>query len=127
MPTIDITKPIIGDDAVKFQECFPVGVIKTVPVTAQEAQRKGSGYEGQEGKPKAVVHDTFGDTVSRECLRYDEFKNKVKLGRQRDHFIFSIESVGQQRSDELFLDSVHHLREKCLHMKRCVKDLKDRM
>jgi len=45
------------------------------------------------------------DTVSREVLRHDEFKDRVALGRQRDHFIFSVESAGQYPPEELFVEA----------------------
>ncbi|KAL8933361.1 MAG: hypothetical protein Q9211_005822 [Gyalolechia sp. 1 TL-2023] len=118
LPTITITKPILGDDARKFARCFPRGVIGFEEVSLEEAGREGSGYEGHEGEKKAVVRNTFKDTVSRECLRHPEFQEKVKLGRVRDHFIFMVESTGQYRSDELFLESVKILKEKCATMKR---------
>ena len=111
LPTIDITKSILGADAHKFAGCFPPGVINV------ETNRKG--------EEKAVVKDTMKDTVSRECLRYDEFKDKVKLGRRRDHFIFSVESVGQLDSDELFVESVKVLREKCVRLKKCLAELRE--
>ncbi|KAI4195587.1 MAG: hypothetical protein LQ350_007113 [Teloschistes chrysophthalmus] len=117
LPTITITQPILGNDAKKFARCFPKGVIALEDVTSAEADRAGSGYEGHEGEKKAVVQNTFKDTVSRECLRHEEFKGKVKLGRVRDHFIFGVESTGQFESDELFLESVKVLREKCRVMK----------
>ncbi|OTB14229.1 hypothetical protein K445DRAFT_335442 [Daldinia sp. EC12] len=113
MPTITITQPILGDDARKFAGCFMDGVIGLEPVTRQEARQKGSGYEGHEGELKAVVKDPMRDTVSREALRHPEFEGKVKLGRRRDHFIFSIESTGQWDSDELFLEAVRTLKKKC--------------
>ncbi|KAL8969508.1 MAG: hypothetical protein Q9183_001964 [Haloplaca sp. 2 TL-2023] len=118
LPTITITKPILGNDARKFARCFPKGVIGLSEVTASEARRQGSGYEDHEGEKKAVVQNPFKDTVSRECLRHPEFEDKVKLGRVRDHFIFGVESTGQFQSDELFLESVSILREKCATMKR---------
>ena len=65
-----------------------------------------------------MVKDTMKDTVSRECLRHEEFEGKVKLGRVRDHFIFSVESTGQWDSDELFLESVKVLKSKCESLKR---------
>lgn len=123
LPTIDIVKPILGEDAKKFARCFPKGVIGLETVTAEEAGRSGSGYEGQEGKKKAVVRDTFKDTVSRECLRHEEFQGKVKLGRVRDHFIFSIESTGQFDSDDLFLESVKILKAKCERSKRSLANM----
>ena len=105
LPHIDIKSPITGTDAKKFQRCFPRGVIKLEK-------------DGESGEDKAVVDDPMKDTVSRECLRHDEFKDKVKLGRIRDHFIFSVESTGQFESDELFLDSVRLLRSKAERFKR---------
>jgi DNA-directed RNA polymerase I and III subunit RPAC1 len=113
LPTITITKPILGKDAEKFAKCFPRGVIGFETVTKKEAAIQGSGYEGHEGEKKAVVLDAMKDTVSRECLRHPEFEGKVKLGRIRDHFIFSVESVGQWESGTLFVDSVKVLRKKC--------------
>jgi DNA-directed RNA polymerase I and III subunit RPAC1 len=123
LPTISITKPILGKDAKKFAKCFPRGVIGLEEVTKKEAATKGSGYEGHEGEVKAVVKDTMKDTVSRECLRHEEFEGKVKLGRIRDHFIFSIESSGQWDSDELFLESIKVLKAKCEKMKRNMDSL----
>jgi DNA-directed RNA polymerase I and III subunit RPAC1 len=123
LPTITITKPILGKDADKFARCFPRGVIGIEEVTKAEAARKGSGYEGHEGEKKAVVKDTMKDTVSRECLRHEEFEGKVKLGRIRDHFIFSIESTGQWDSDELFLESIKVLKVKCEALKRNLRNM----
>ncbi len=118
LPSIEITKPILGDDAKKFARCFPKGVIGFGEVTAEESEMEGRGYEGHLGEKKAVVIDPFKDTVSRECLRHDEFRGKVKLGRVQDHFIFSVESLGQFESDLLFLESVKALKLKCARLKR---------
>ncbi|KAK2749233.1 DNA-directed RNA polymerase core subunit rpc40 [Myotisia sp. PD_48] len=125
LPDIQILRPILGDDAVKFANCFPKGVIGFDQVTEREAAQKGSGYEGHAGEKKAVVDDPFKDTVSRECLRHDEFKGKVKLGRVQDHFIFNIESTGQFNSDLLFLESIKVLKFKCQRLKRNLTALAD--
>jgi DNA-directed RNA polymerases I and III subunit RPAC1 len=73
LPTIDILSPILNDDAEKFVKCFPKGVAQVT------VDKKGV-------KHAEVVNPRL-DTVSREVLRHDEFKDKVKLGRVRDHFI----------------------------------------
>lgn len=112
LPHINITQPILGADAKKFAKCFPKGVI-------------GLEHDSESGQEKAVVKDPMKDTVSRECLRHDEFKNKVKLGRIRDHFIFSVESTGQFNSDELFLDSVRLLKAKAEKFKRHLAELEE--
>ncbi|KAF2750846.1 DNA-directed RNA polymerases I and III subunit RPAC1 [Sporormia fimetaria CBS 119925] len=114
LPTIDIMKPIIGADAKKFARCFPKGVIRLDSVTSEEA----SELDCKENEVKAVVANPMRDTVSRECLRHAEFKDKVKLGRVRDHFIFRIESTGQWESEDLFLESVKLLKVKCQRMRR---------
>lgn len=123
LPTIDIVKPILGDDARKFARCFPKGVIGLEDVTEEERTQMASEYEGRAVEKKAVVKNTFKDTVSRECLRHEEFKGKVKLGRVQDHFIFSVESTGQFESDYLFLESVRMLRAKCTSLKRSLANV----
>lgn len=123
LPTIDIVKPILGDDARKFARCFPKGVIGLENVTEEESDQMDSDYEGRVGDKKAVVRNTFKDTVSRECLRHQEFQGKVKLGRVQDHFIFSVESTGQFESDYLFLESVKILKSKCTRLKRSLANV----
>lgn len=118
MPTIDIVKPILGNDAKKFARCFPKGVIGLEGFTEEDAAKAGEAFEDQIGEKKAVVKDAFKDTVSRECLRHAEFQEKVKLGRVRDHFIFSVESTGQYDSDELFIMSVRALAAKTNKIRR---------
>ena len=123
LPTITITKPILGPDAKKFQKCFPKGVIDLERVTPTDAMSDNAAYHGREGDEKVVVKDTFRDTVSRECLRHDEFNGKVKLGRVQDHFIFNVESTGQFPSDELFLESISVLKFKALRIQRALEKL----
>jgi DNA-directed RNA polymerases I and III subunit RPAC1 len=123
LPTITITQPILGEDAEKFAACFPEGVVAVERVSRAEARKAGSAYHGHEGIKKAVVKDPMKDTVSRECLRHPEFEGKVKLGRKRDHFIFSIESTGQWDSDELFLEAVKTFRNKCASLEKQVLNM----
>lgn len=98
MPLIEILEPITGADAIKFQKCFSPGVIGINP-------------EG-----KAFVMDARRDTVSREVLRHEEFKGKVRLGRIRDQFIYNIESTGAMQPDEIFVKSIGILRNKAIEL-----------
>jgi DNA-directed RNA polymerase I and III subunit RPAC1 len=119
LPTIDILSPIPDKDITKFQDCFPEGVVEIKKITKGDAEKQGGLYEGMApGKNKAVIVAPEKDTVSREVLRHKEFEGKVKLGRRRDHFIFSVESTGQWDSDELFLESVKVLKTKCQKLKK---------
>ena len=98
MPDIRILKEIEGKDAEKFAKCFPPGVIEVIG-------------------GKATVIDARKDSMSRECLRHEEFADKVALERIRDHFIFSIESVGQIDARELVIEACKVLIEKCERVK----------
>lgn len=98
MPLIEILEPITGADAVKFKNCFSPGVI------------------GINSAGEAYVKDARRDTVSREVLRHEEFKGKVRLGRVRDHFIYNIESTGAMQPDEIFVKSIGILRNKALDL-----------
>lgn len=102
LPVIDIKEPITGKLAEKFQKCFPPGVI---------------GIDSKTGE--AYVADARKDTVSREVLRHPEFDGKVKLGRQRDHFIFNVESTGAMTPDEIFCKSVRILKNKAEYLRNC--------
>ena len=94
LPTIQILKPILGPDADKFEKCFPPGVIDVARVTATEAASSETAFHGREGEKKAEVVNPGRDTVSRECLRHDEFKDKVKLGRVMDPFHIQCREFG---------------------------------
>lgn len=98
LPEITMLQPITGNDAVKFASCFPEGVIV---------------LEKVKGIMTAKVGNPRKDTVSRECLRHAEFADKVKLGRRRDHFIFSIESIGVIKPAVLVDQSLQTIIDKC--------------
>ena len=121
LPKIDILKPILNDDARKFQACFPKGVIDVKYIDA-DAVRKDPKLVKNEGEQMAVVKNPMKDTVSRECLRHEEFNGKVKLGRVQDHFIFQVESTGQYASDHLFLESVKVLKYKAKALLRALDE-----
>ena len=102
LPHINITKPITGESAKKFQKCFSPGVIDI-----------------DESTGEAVVKDARRDTVSREVLRHEEFADSVKLGRVRDHFIFNVESTGAMTPEEIFFKSVRVLKNKAEYLRNC--------
>lgn len=101
MPLIDIQQPIVGDQAKRFQKCFPTGVI------------------GIDDNDAAYVADARKDTVLREVLRHEEFNGKVKLGRKKNHFIFNVESTGAMPPTEIFLKSVRVLKNKVDYLRNC--------
>ena len=96
LPEVKIEEPIYGEAAERLQKCFSPGVIE---------------LEGS--KKKAVVKDARYDACSRNVFRYDDLKDKVLLTKVRDHFIFTVESVGAMQPEELVTLSLDVLEAKC--------------
>jgi len=89
-------------------------------VTGQQAERIANGchpkvfdIEDIGGEKHLRAVRPFGCTMCRECIRQPEDREKVKLLRVRDHFIFSIESTGALKPQVLFDRAVDVLKQKC--------------
>nr|XP_020463266.1 DNA-directed RNA polymerases I and III subunit RPAC1 isoform X2 [Monopterus albus] len=98
LPEITLLEPVEGEKAERLKRCFSQGVID---------------LEDVKGKKVAKVVDSRLDTCSREVLRHDDLKNLVKLGRVRDHFIFTVESTGILPPDVLVTEAIKVLMAKC--------------
>lgn len=89
-------------------------------VTGEQAERIAKGchpkvfdIEDMGGEKQLKVARPFGCTMCRECIRQPEDREKVRLMRVRDHYIFSIESTGALKPDVLFERAVDVLKQKC--------------
>ncbi|XDV50381.1 hypothetical protein PO909_019449 [Leuciscus waleckii] len=98
LPDITLLQTIEGEQAERLKRCFSPGVIE---------------LENVNGRKVAKVVNSRLDTCSREVLRHDDLKNLVKLGRVRDHFIFSVESTGILPPDVLVTEAINVLISKC--------------
>ncbi|RXN21727.1 DNA-directed RNA polymerases I and III subunit RPAC1 [Labeo rohita] len=98
LPEITLLQTIEGEQAERLKRCFSPGVIEIQNVN---------------GRKVAKVVNSRLDTCSREVLRHDDLKNLVKLGRVRDHFIFSVESTGILPPDVLVTEAINVLISKC--------------
>lgn len=95
LPEIRLTREVRGKDAFLLQKCFSPGVI------------------GINENDQAYVKDARYDTCSRNVYRYPELADCVEMSRIRDHYIFSIESVGALKPDVIFIEAVKVLKKKC--------------
>ncbi|KAM4592064.1 DNA-directed RNA polymerases I and III subunit RPAC1 [Odontesthes bonariensis] len=98
LPEITLLEPVEGEKAERLKRCFSRGVID---------------LEDIHGKKVAKVVNSRLDTCSREVLRHSDLKNVVKLGRVRDHFIFTVESTGILPPDVLVTEAIKVLMAKC--------------
>ncbi|XP_044746415.1 DNA-directed RNA polymerases I and III subunit RPAC1 [Coccinella septempunctata] len=101
LPEIKIIKEVSGEAAERLQKCFAPGVIEV---------------KKEEGKNIAVVKDARYDTGSRNVLKFPDLKDSVVINRVEDHMIFTIESVGALKPDDIFRESVKYLKDKCLNL-----------
>lgn len=111
LPVIELTRPVIGDDASLLQSCFSKGVIKV--------------EEDDDGNKVAQVDDARNDSLSRNIYRFKHLEDAVKMGLKKDHFIFTIETTGIFPPDLLFVESIEMLSGKCRQFLRELQELKE--
>ncbi|XP_040577458.1 DNA-directed RNA polymerases I and III subunit RPAC1 [Lepeophtheirus salmonis] len=95
-PEISLKSEIRDEAAIRLQESFSPGVIEI---------NKKTGV--------AYIANPRYDMCSRNIMRHEDLKDKVTLSKIKDHFIFSIESTGALEPEDIFLQSVDILAEKC--------------
>lgn len=95
LPEIQLNREVSGEDAKLLQKCFSPDVI------------------GIDKNGRAFVRDARYDTCSRNVYRYPQLKDAVTMDRVRNHFIFTVESVGALKPDVIFLEAVKSLKRKC--------------
>jgi len=101
LPSITITRPVLGEAALRLQKCFSPGVIEL--------------EDGPGGSKHAVVKNERIDSCSRNVYRYDDLKESVSLDKVKDHFIFTVESVGANTPQDLVSMAWDVIIEKCDH------------
>jgi len=99
LPEISFKTDITGADADELVNICPMKVF--------DIEDLGKGAK------RAVVARPRNCTMCRECIRPAKFTEKIKLGRVKNHFIFSIESTGILPPRVLFQEAVKELIEKC--------------
>eukprot|EP00123_Amoebidium_parasiticum_P010985 comp20445_c0_seq1/m.25996 comp20445_c0_seq1/g.25996 ORF comp20445_c0_seq1/g.25996 comp20445_c0_seq1/m.25996 type:complete len:354 (-) comp20445_c0_seq1:437-1498(-) len=98
LPEIIINQPVRGEKARRLQKCFSNGVIS---------------LKNNKGEEEAYVDNPRVETMSREVFRHPDLAPLVEINRVKDHFIFTIESIGALEPDRIFLDAVRIMRAKC--------------
>ena len=119
LPSITITRPVLGEAALRLQKCFSPGVIELEdgPGGSKHAvvknERLGQlvivkDYADNNSTPRI-------DSCSRNVYRYDDLKESVSLDKVKDHFIFTVESVGANTPQDLVSMAWDVIIEKCDH------------
>ena len=102
LPDIEFTEPIKDEEAEELKEICPMGVFDIEDL-------------GKKSGKNLVISDIRACTMCRECLRPDKFNEKIILGKKRNHYLFTIESIGVIPPEKLFANALEVLREKVKH------------
>eukprot|EP01027_Heterolobosea_sp_BB2_P021055 GEZU01030114.1.p1 GENE.GEZU01030114.1~~GEZU01030114.1.p1 ORF type:complete len:380 (-),score=76.18 GEZU01030114.1:121-1212(-) len=81
-------------------------LVKKCPMNVYDIEDLG-------GEKRAYVARPRDCTMCRECIRGDDWSSRIKLKRVKDHFIFSIESTGILRPEDIFKEAIRIFIEKC--------------
>jgi DNA-directed RNA polymerases I and III subunit RPAC1 len=96
MPDISIKSEIRGNDAKELKKLCPMGVFDIEDLTA-------------------VVKDGPACSTCRECVRHEKFADKIQLGKRKDVFEFTVESVGIYSPQDIVLEAISKLKEKVVY------------
>jgi len=97
LPEIVFTQPVEEELADELVKKCPMGVFD---------------IEDIGGTRTARVAYPRNCSMCRECVRDEEWSDRIKLRRVRDHFIFSVESTGAYRAAEVFKEAIKIFRKK---------------
>lgn len=110
MPSISFKSKIEGEDARELVSICPTGVF---------------GLKKNKKKEDEIeIENIYNCTMCRECIRPDKFNELIELGKERNRYIFTIESVGVIPPEKLFLDALQIVRNKVMHYLKHLKSLK---
>lgn len=107
MPHIEITRPIYDDDAEELVNWFEPGVFSLISIPS-DARGEDAGH-----RVKAAVANPYACTMSRNFMRHPVLKERIKMSRIPNHFIFEVESVGMMEPGVIVAEALKVLKEKC--------------
>ena len=97
MPSITIKEDITNEDAVEMKKLCPVSVFD---------------IEDLKSSKRLFVKNEKNCVVCRACVNHDKFGSKIEVGKENNHYHFTIESVGVLPPEKVFADSLRILAQK---------------
>jgi DNA-directed RNA polymerase I and III subunit RPAC1 len=106
LPDISFNQDIVGEEAVELKAKCPMNVFDI------------------EDTGKLYVKNPRACTTCRECIRDEKFSDKVKLAKIKNHFEFTVESVGQYKPEDIVKESINTiLKQKSLYWRDQLKEI----
>lgn len=106
MPHLELTKPVYDEVAEELVHLYEPGVFELVPATSAQGDPPST-------KVKAKLCNAYACTMSRNFMRHAELKDSIRMSRIPNHYIFSVESVGQVSPAVLVAQALQILQRKC--------------
>jgi DNA-directed RNA polymerases I and III subunit RPAC1 len=107
LPDITLKEDIIGEEAEELKSKCPMNVFDI------------------EDSGKLFVKNSRACTTWRECIRDEKFTNKITLAKLKNHFEFTVESVGMLKPEEIVTEGIKILQEKVNYWKGVMKQMED--
>jgi len=121
MPKVELIRPVYGELAEKLVNLYEPGVFRLENCNYPEEKTEGD--HGRYSRTvKAVVHNPYACTMSRNYMREPKLKESLRITRMANHFIFSIESVGMLPPGVILTESLKILQEKCRNLIRMLDE-----
>jgi DNA-directed RNA polymerase I and III subunit RPAC1 len=79
------------------------------------------------GEIQAKVARPRDCTMCRECIRLDDWSEKVQLKRKANHFLFSVESVGSLAPEVIVREAISILKEKAVKFQQLIDENESNM
>jgi len=99
LPHIVLTQDIVGNEALQLQKTCTAGVFDIEDTAG--------------GSKRAVVANPRACTTCRECIEsFPGEKKGLMLGKEKQHFLFSIESTGSIPAPQLFEKALRRFQDK---------------
>ncbi len=125
----------VGKDHTKFSPCATASyrllpeIAFTENITGSKAKElinkcpmKVFDIEDLGGVDTAVVARPRDCTMCRECIRTDDWSQKVQLRRKVDHFLFTVEGTGVLEPEVIVHDAISILKEKAVKFQNLIDE-----
>jgi len=113
MPKIELLKPVYDELAEELTNLYEPGVFRLEKCTTDDDIPH---------RVKAVVHNPYACTMSRNYMRNATLKDSLKITRFPNHFIFSVESVGMLSPGIILAEALRVLQAKSRNLIRLVDE-----
>jgi len=108
LPDIVFTQPIKNEEAIELKNKCPMQVFDIEDLGRGQVQAKVA-------RPRDC-------TMCRECIRLDNWSEKVQLKRKANHFLFSVESSGCLAPEVIVREGISILKEKAVKFQQLIDE-----